>query len=712
MKILNHFQHLTLTNDQRFALEKLSAFLESDDRVFILQGYAGSGKTTLLKGVVEYLNTIKKPCELMAPTGRAAKILRDKTSKGKTIHSTIYNLENLKAINAESEEIADHSVKYIFPIDLNNKTERILIVDEASMVSSKKSQHELFEFGTNILLDDLLTYCFSTNKNNKIIFVGDPAQLAPVGDNNSWALDLEYFINLGYSGQKVELTEVKRQENNLILDNATEIRSVLNSNPRNELKLKYDNKTFIDVDNLNVIDQYVDLYPNPEIGDGVVISFSNSQCYHYNYGIRQALYPNHRDILPGDLILINNNNYHSYPTELYNGDIAKVINRSEVVETLSAPVWTVKDGKQERVTISLDFRKLKIRVPQYDGEIDCYIIETLLNSIDRELTLDMTKALYINFVMRFNEEQERREKAGLKKYKVGSEEFKMALKADPYFNALRVKYGYAITCHKAQGGEWDKVFVDYSGRIGLFNDALRWSYTATTRAVKTLYAINPPHFSRFSKLTFSSVTSVSNIPKDALSLSNINTSPFHKPENHKGKSLKYWEIKEKLEDDVFEIVNVESREFLERYTIKDHNNQHYTIQASHKGSGHFIDTFKVQNASGTALEERLEDIFNENRGGTFHVNYAPSLDHLEVLHSIMREACEELDITITNIVEQVDKYFVIYYLRTDSICSYIQFYFKKNGAYSTAMPKTFQSDNDLKLNLLIENLKSYACERN
>src|SRR5690554_2473467 len=479
MKILTHFPHLTLTNDQRVALEKLSAFLESDESVFILQGFAGSGKTTLLKGFVEYLASIKKEYELMAPTGRAAKVLRDKTGQGKTIHSTIYNLEDLQAINADSEEVSEHSVKYLFPIDLNNQSERILIVDEASMVSSRKSQNELFDFGTNILLNDLLTYCFSTNKNNKIIFVGDPAQLAPVGDNNSWALNLDYFRQLSYDGKTVELTEVKRQENNLILDNATEIRNVLNANPRNELKLEFNETTFINLDNIDVIDKYVELYPNPEIGDGVIISYSNSQCYHYNYGVRQTLYPNHQDILPGDLILINNNNYHSYPTDLYNGDIAKVIERSEVVVTHSAPVWTIKGGKKERVLISLDFRKITIRVPQYDGEISCYIIETLLNSIDRDLTMDMTKALYINFVMRFNAEQEKREKLGLPKHKVGSEEFKMALRSDPYYNALRVKYGYAITCHKAQGGEWDKFFVDYSGRIGLYDDALRWSYKAT-----------------------------------------------------------------------------------------------------------------------------------------------------------------------------------------------------------------------------------------
>ncbi|WP_410004891.1 ATP-dependent RecD-like DNA helicase [Aequorivita nionensis] len=711
MKIKDHFQHLTLTHNQLNALEKISVFLQSDDNIFILQGYAGSGKTTLLKGFVEYLKSLQKQYQLMAPTGRAAKILRDKTGAGRTIHSSIYNLKHLEAINSDSEEVADHSLKYFFPIDLNNTDESILIVDEASMISSKESKNELFDFGTNILLDDLLTYAFSSNKNNKIIFVGDPAQLAPVGDNYSWALDLEYFKQLGYGGQMVELTEVMRQENNLILKNATEIREVLNSHPRNELQLEFDSLTCIELSNIDVIDSYVELYPKPEIGDGVIISYSNAQCYHYNYAIREALYPNQKDILPGDLLLINNNNYHTYAAELYNGDIVKVVDRSEKVETLSAPVWSVKSGKKERLTISLDFRRITIRVPQYDGEIECYIIETLLNSIDRDLTIDMTKALYINFVMRFNEEQERRGKSGLPKHKVGSEEFKQALKADPYYNALRVKYGYAITCHKAQGGEWDKVFVDYSGRIGLFNDALRWCYTATTRAINTLYAINPPHFTNFSKLKFSEVVSVNRIPKNALSLEQVNTSPFHKQEDHKGKSFKYWMVKEKLEQDVFEIEHVESLGYLERYTIVDTQKQKYTIQASHTDSGHFIDTFKIQNVQDTTLEKRLEAIFNDNSGLEFYINYTPSLNHLQILHSIMRESCAELNIPITNIEEQVEKYFVIYYLQTDSIFSYIQFYFKGNGNYSTAMPKTFQCDNDTKLNLLIEKLTSYASSR-
>jgi tRNA A37 threonylcarbamoyladenosine biosynthesis protein TsaE len=708
MKILSYFQQLTLTKDQRRALEKLSAFVQSDDRIFILQGYAGSGKTTLLKGFVEYLKGLNKIYQLMAPTGRAAKILRDKTGSGRTIHSSIYNLKHLEAINADSDEVADHSIKYFFPIDLDNTDECILIVDEASMISSKESKNELFDFGTNILLDDLLTHAFSSNKNNKIIFVGDPAQLAPVGDNNSWALDLEYFKNLGYTGQMEVLTEVKRQENNLILKNATEIRKVLNAQQRNELKLKFDDSTFIELSNIDLIDKYVDTYPKPEIGDGVIISYSNAQCFHYNYAIREALYPNQKDILPGDLLLINNNNYHTYTAELYNGDIAKVGDRSENIETLSAPVWIVKNGKKERVTISLNFRRITIRIPQYDGEIACYIIETLLNSIDRDLTIDMTKALYINFVMRFNEEQEKRVTSGLKKHKVGSEEFKQALKADPYYNALRVKYGYAITCHKAQGGEWDKVFVDYSGRIGLFNDALRWCYTATTRAENIIYAINPPQFTSFDQLKFSTIVSINNIPDNALSLDNVNISPFHNPEHHKAKSLKYWELKEKLENDQFEIINVETIGYLERYTISNNQDEKFVLQASHKGSGHFIDTFKIQNQPNSIVAKSLDKLFNEDNITIYNLDYFPSLDHLRLLYSIMQAKCSELKIIITRIDEQIEKYYVTYYLKTDSLCAYIQFYFKGNGSYSTAMPKTYKCDNDSKLKLLIENLSNYA----
>ncbi|WP_026777256.1 ATP-dependent RecD-like DNA helicase [Polaribacter sp. Hel_I_88] len=704
MKIGSFFQNISLNNDQLNTLEKLDAFLKSDKNIFILQGYAGTGKTTLIKGVVKYLENSSQLFNIMAPTGRAAKVLRDKTGFGRTIHSSIYKLEDLKAINPDSKELADHSVRYVFPIDLESKDQRVLIVDEASMISSKESKNELFDFGTNFLLNDLLTHTFSTNKNNKIIFVGDPAQLPPVGDNQSKALEINYFIDLGYSCAFSELKQVMRQDDNLILENASNIRDLLNEASRNTIELKYDQESFIKLDTNDVVSQFTNLYPNPEIGDGIIISYSNAQSYHYNFAIRQILFPQNKDIVPGDIIMINNNNQYSYKTELFNGDLAKIVAVSQHLVEQSAPVWIVKDGVRVKEIIKINFRKVYFRVPHFQEDIDCYIIDDLLNSIDRDLTLDMTRMLYINFVMRFNAEQEKKEE----KFKVGSKEFKNALIKDPFYNALRIKYGYAITCHKSQGGEWDKVFVDYSGRAGLNNDALRWSYTATTRGVNTVYAINSPHLTSFSKLKISEITNGGKIPNNALSLDHINISPFHNGAQHKAKSLKYWEVKEKLEATNYKIINVESGEFLEKYTISNYRNEVFKLQASHKGSGHFVNQFEVANKKGATEEKELEEIFNLNYTSKLSLNYTPSAAFLESFYFRMRVCCQELDISITNIDEQVEKSFVNYFLRTDSICSNIQFYFKKNGSFSTAMPKTFKCNDDKKLQLLIEKLEKDA----
>ncbi|MEM5540375.1 tRNA (adenosine(37)-N6)-threonylcarbamoyltransferase complex ATPase subunit type 1 TsaE [Olleya sp. AS48] len=704
----NHFRHININQDQQLAINKISDFLKSEDNIFILQGYAGTGKTTLIKGIVNFLEEINKQFNVMAPTGRAAKVLRDKTGYGKTVHSSIYKLEDLKSINSDSKELAEHNIKYLFPIDLDNNVERVLIVDEASMISSRESKNELFDFGTNILLNDLLSHTFQTNKNNKIIFVGDPAQLPPVGDNQSKALESSFFKELGYSCADAQLTQVMRQDDNLILENANTIRGLLKQSYRNTIELKYDNSSFVKLDTYDIVNKYTQLYPNPQIGDGVIISFSNAQCYQYNFAIREQLYPQNKDIVEGDIIMINNNNQYTYKTQLFNGDLAKVVYVSNQVVEQSAPVYVEKNGKVTQEIIKLKFRKIEFRVPHFDEEISCYIIDDLLNSIDRDLTLDMTRMLYINFVMRFNNEQEKRKQLGLEKFKVGSNEFKDELVKDPFYNALKVKYGYAITCHKSQGGEWDKVFIDYTGRTGLSNDVLKWSYTATTRGINTVYAINPPHLSTFSKLKVLSIINVGQIPNQALYLNNVNCSPYHKSDQHKAKSLKFWEVKDRLESTNFNIVNVETSGFLEKYTVANCSNKEYILEASHRGSGHFINQFEVRNKIGIEEEQILETIFNQNYSSDLSIDYTPSAKFLESLYFVMRTYCQALNISITNIDEQVGKYFVQYFLVTDSLSASIQFYFKNNESFSKVMPRTYRCDDDIKLKLLIEKLEQYA----
>lgn len=711
MKIFDHFQHINLTNDQRNALEKLHAFLESDERVFILQGYAGSGKTTLLKGFVEYLESLKKKYQLMAPTGRAAKVIREKTNKeATTIHRGIYNFERLDTIEAENELVEEQSYHYVFPINQISEDQNILIIDEASMVSSKESKHELFTFGTGFLLNDLLTYAKISNSNNKLIFVGDPAQLPPVGDNKSLALDPYYFsLDLDLSTKTAELSEVVRQNDSLILKNAERVRNLIFSENRKELKFDYDAVSFVQSNPNDFYNHFADTFPIPKVGDGVIIAFSNGQCFHNNIAIREKLFPNQKDLVVGDIILINNNNYHTYGTELFNGDLAQVVEVNPDTISQSAPVMVDRNGKKERIVISLRFKWIKIRLPHFSENVSCLIHYDLLNSVNRDLTIDEMKAVYINFLIRFNEEQKKRKESGLHSYKIGSEEFKNALKTDPFFNALKIKYGYSITCHKSQGGEWDKVFVDYSGRVSLKTEPLKWCYTATTRARESVICLNAPNFGVFSQLNFNPIGQIGNFPKNAISFLGVKDSPFHDSNALKCKSLKYWEIYEKLENTNFKIEKVLSptNGYLERYFISNEKNEIIQLDGQHNGAGYYTQAFKATSKLNLPEESELEAIFNDPYERQYLIDWNPEEPFLKDLHSSVLQACDESSSVLTNVVK-TGNYDVTYYFITDSVCSYIQFYFNGQNEFTSAIPKKIGADIDEKLKLIISNLQSYV----
>lgn len=707
MKIFDHFQHINLTNDQRNALEKLHAFLESEDRVFILQGYAGSGKTTLLKGLIDYLKELKKSIDVMAPTGRAAKILRDKTGVGQTIHRTIYNFEDLETIQ-DKDNKDDFSFHYMFPIRQIDKDDKVLIIDEASMISSRESKNELFTFGTDILLNDLLTYSGIPNSKNKIIFVGDPAQLPPVGDNSSKALMPEYFEDLYIKTQGISLKEVVRQKENTILQNATKIRSLIGVKTKSELTLEYDENCYVKTKSENVATQYAEKFPLPEIGQGVIIAFSNSQCLEYNRSVRKKIFPQLVTVTSGDLLIINHNNYHTYGVELMNGEFVKVMEVDQnVIPRKNIPVYETINGKRIKKHISLNFRRIGIRVENHSEEINCLIIDSLLNSPGHDLTVPEMKALYIDFVMRFQEKQKEKKEKGLPFYDVGSEEFKEQLKSDPYFNALRVKYGYAITCHKAQGGEWQTTFVDYYGRTSLKDDPLRWSYTATTRAVEKCYAANAPNVSIFSHFNIGEIQPLTNIPANALALDHIPVSPYHTEGQHRAKSLKYWEISEKLEKTPFQIVSVVSLGgFQERYTISFQDEQDQ-FDAHHNGAGIFNEFQAIHPNRYTWHQEVLE-LLNRPYQITYNINYVPSIPVLEKLFGLMQSVCANEEIAITNIVEKAKDYHVIYFLKTGAKCALLQFYFNGQGQLTRAIPKSTTGSEDEELKSLISKICDYV----
>ncbi len=699
MDIFSHFQQINLTSDQHNALGKLQLFLESETQVFILQGYAGSGKTTLLKGLIGYLNQLRKQFQVMAPTGRAAKILREKTGYGKTIHRGIYNFDELKTDSKDD----DHTLHYYFPVKNNDNIGEILIIDESSMISSRESNNELFTFGTNILLNDLMTYSQIPNSKTKIIFVGDPAQLPPVGDSESKALEVEYFQKMGVKATSCVLKEVVRQSENLLLQNAFKFRSLIENKEINQIEFDFDNFSFEKINSQDITSKYVALFPNPELEQSAIIAFSNAQSLEYNNAIRKEIFPNIKSVTSGDILIVLNNNYYLYHTELLNGLQIKVMEASDnIISNKNIPVYETVNGKRIKKYITLDFREVTVRLKDDDQEIKCLIIDSLLNSPYRDLTTLEFKALYIDFVMRFQEKQKLNKDKGLPFYKVGSKEFKDELRTDPFYNAVRVKYGYAITCHKAQGGEWDIVFVDYFGRNSLKEDPLRWSYTATTRAVKKCYAANTPNVTKFTEFSVVKTQIVTNAPSNALAIDNIPLSPFHNETQAKCKSLKYWEISKKLLNTSFKIETVQSfGGYQERYSIS-YDDEMGKFDVMHNGAGLFND-FSSSNNQKKEWHSELLEILNAPFSVIFNINYRPSSELLEQLYGLMNSICSDEGITITNIEEKTNNFFVNYYLKTDAKFAMIQFYFNKKNQLTRALPKTMSDGRDDMLeNLLIK----------
>lgn len=501
MSIFNHFQHVNLTDDQKVALEGIQNFLDNDKNVFILKGYAGSGKTTLLKGVSEYLSAIEKTYQLMAPTGRAAKVIHQKTGiVATTVHKGIYSFGELAEIESNKES-GDVSFVYYYKLRTNPEVhDSVLIIDEASMLSDNLSEGEFFRFGTGYLLTDLISYSQINlpNSSTKIIFIGDPAQLPPVGMTFSPALDGNYLQEkFNLQSDNAEIKEVKRQQaDNGILSAAGKIRKCLTSGFFNDFDLRANGR-----DIYNPAFEKFNAEYNSVDGTKIIITYKNKTALDLNQNIRRAKYGDELPIQSGDIIIVGGNNYQ---LGIMNGEFGVVSAVSTESETRNIS-FKVKGGSTS--TIHLTWRYIELLMPDSDGQtklVKGYTLENFLYG-DNYLTSEEQQALYVDFRMRHP------------KLIPHTEEFKEAIIEDPYFHCIMLKYGYAVTCHKAQGGEWDNAFVfwdratkdnfnfresvhDRSGKTN--SDFYRWAYTAITRASNKLYCINPPRFNSYSSISF------------------------------------------------------------------------------------------------------------------------------------------------------------------------------------------------------------------
>jgi len=688
MPLANYVTHINPTEDQLQALKEIETFLKGDTQVFILKGYAGTGKTSLLRGVVAYLEEQRKPVNVMAPTGAAARILNHETGYGVTIHRGIYNLDEFKTINDNDEDIASSSYHYDFPIIQESQIGRVGIVDEASMISDAESRHELFKFGTDRLLSDLLTYMNLTTGQNKLLLVGDPAQLEPVTDSNSKALQEQYFKDKDLSVASYTLTKVVRQKSDSsLLNSATRFRGLLNSDIRNDISLEFGNDV-VKLSSMDVVENYLNEFPKPQLGKGVIITYSNRQSLAYNQKIRSELFPGSKNVTDGDLLIINKNNYHTHGIDLYNGMVAKVLWASPETEVQAAPVYIDESGRKVRKIIKFRFRDVTLNIPGYDQAIQCKIIDSLLNGPAPGLTIPEMKALYINFKIRFGELQQKREQQGKGKIITGSEDYKELMWKDPYFNALHVKYGYSITCHKAQGGEWETAFVNFQNRVGIKDPHLRWCYTAMTRAKRKLYAINPPDISPLGTLQFSNIMALTKLPDDAIQYNNVPETPYHDEHAHPAKKLKYFEIEKKLTDTPYSINRVESRDWHEMYYV-NYQKDTLRLDIHHNKAGRFKN-FTVREDSDTA--KKIEELFNEPNMLDINVDYDPSNETLKKLYSNVLSISNELNIQITNVVEKVENYYVLYYFQLEGHFASIQFYINSNQQLTKANPKLETAD--------------------
>lgn len=640
---------MELTTQQNIVFEQIKAFLNSDASVFILRGYAGTGKTTMVKVIADYIEQSRQLI-MMAPTGRAARVLAMKTGHAAaTIHKAIYTKAHVEP--KKVKDVAESEFKFVFPIiQSENGGNIVAIVDEASMVCSRKIEHELFMFGTDNLMEDLLTFV-RPNFGGKVIFVGDPAQLPPVGESVSNALRAEYFQEKGLKVIEAELTEVLRQKgDSVILKNAMMIRDLLKKEKRNQLVFEEQKDDVETVPSEQFLDKYLNYRKESGRHDSVIICYSNKSANRYNRDIRKAIYGEDVPLQENDILLITQNNYR---LGRMNGEFVPVISIGKRTQQ-SAPVYAQIGGKKERIVITLNF--IQVTVPDGNGNpMLCMLLEDLLTSDKATISIDENRALYINFCMR---------NPGLKQ---DTEAFAEALLNDEYYNAIRAKYGYAVTGHKCQGGEWGKVFVDYTGRTGLDDDSLRWAYTATTRAQKTLYVTNLPHITPFSKFRIEPIQKCKNIATECRILNEVPPTPFHNENVDNGVRAKYHCIAKNMEYTPYRIISVQSRPYLEIYNIQTPDGvDRYDL--FYKAGDIFQPAKAISPNQHTPL---IEIMLNDERGMSYKFDYIPSDESHSKLLDLIRSACDTISVQITNVVEHAEDFSTIYYMRTSGTFSYI-----------------------------------------
>ena len=448
------------TINQKKIIEKLSEWLADDDftRIFVLNGYAGTGKTTILAATVSALKDLGIKPILLAPTGRAAKVLtRYSSETAYTIHKKIYR----------ERGITDYESK--FSLDYNREKGAVFIVDEASMLSA--SSAEGAAFGSGNLLDDLIQYV-RTGKQCRLMLVGDDAQLPPVGSAYSPALDSSELLQYG-DVEYATMDEVVRQsQDSGILFNATMVRCMLENRIYEIPRFDMSHDDFIRIEGSELMEALQECYDRYGRDETIVITRSNKRANRYNDGIRRYTLSAEEEIESGDMLMIVKNNYF----------YAERDEQSPMSFVANGDVVRLKRIRRFEEFYGFRFIDAQVEFPDYDDyELEATVLLDTLHSESPALTREESNRLFEAVMDDYAHISQKKERY-------------QQLRLDPHFNPLQVKYAYAVPCHKAQGGQWSHVYIDqgYITKEMLTPEYYRWLYTAFTRATEKLYLVNFP----------------------------------------------------------------------------------------------------------------------------------------------------------------------------------------------------------------------------
>ena len=453
------------TAEQEHAIDVFSLFMtDRDDHVvMILRGSAGTGKTTLAGAIVRAMNVLKQKMILLAPTGRAAKVFAlNAGHPAYTIHRRIYRQKSAGDISA-------------FNLNFNNNRDTLFMIDEASMIANQGYGESAF--GSGCLLDDLMQFVYS-GQNCRMVLVGDKAQLPPVGEDESPALMSDVLRAYGMKVYECDLNQVLRQsEDSGILWNATRIRTLIDDWVLPKIRFQ----GFADIVRVpgdELIESLATSYSRVGMDETMVITRSNKRANIYNQGIRNTVLDREDELCRGDQLMIVKNNYY-WTSLLPNLGESEGASLSFIANGDIAQVLRVRN---ERELYGFRFADCELRFPDYDDlELTTTVLLDTLHTEAPALPHEQSEQLWNRVLEDYADIPTKKERM-------------RKMKEDPYLNALQIKYAYAVTCHKAQGGQWSQVFIDqgYVTEDMMGTDYYRWLYTAFTRATEKVYLVNWP----------------------------------------------------------------------------------------------------------------------------------------------------------------------------------------------------------------------------